>query len=189
MKTYYKLLEYSSDMDLTEFYKEASSQGYINNSNQKIMIDAFKNEERAQVWILFKEDKAMGAVAAHTFPEMGENSYRILTRTCAVGGMMHSAGSMGKMKRNEDITSRFYVPKMIEWCGKDSNMYCTTNDLEGGSQRAVHRVWLPIMAKQRLFTKIKEIDYRGVVQTVWKLNPDNFLQHLKNNPWEDHVLL
>jgi hypothetical protein len=68
-------------------------------------------------------------------------------------------------------------------------MYCTTNDLEGGSQRAVHRVWLPIMAKQGLFTKIKEIDYRGVTQTVWQLNPDNFLQHLKDNPWEDHVLL
>ena len=86
--------------------------------------------------------------------------------------MMHNAGPNGKTsKRCEDVSSRFYVPKMIEWCGMDTNMYCTTNDLEGGKQRTVHRVWLPIMSKQGLFTKIKEIDYRGVRQTVWKLNP------------------
>ena len=78
---------------------------------------------------------------------------------------------------------------MIEWCGMDTNMYCTTNDLEGGKQRTVHRVWLPIMSKQGLFTKIKEIDYRGVRQTVWKLNPKEFLAHLDKHPWEDHVLL
>tara|TARA_X000000368_G_C22775786_1_gene599226 strand:- start:163 stop:732 length:570 start_codon:yes stop_codon:yes gene_type:complete len=189
MKTYYKLLPHNDWMDLDDFYKEAAEQGYVNNSNRKIMIDAFKNEEKSQVFILFKEDKAMGATAVHTFPEMGENSYRILTRTCVVGGMLHNAGSMGRMKRCEDLTSRFYVPKMIQWCGMDSNMYCTTNDLEGGSQRAVHRIWLPIMSKQGLFTKIKEIDYRGVTQTVWKLNPKEFLAHLENNPWEDHVLL
>lgn len=189
MKTYYKLLEYTPDMDLTQFYKEAAEQGYVNNSNQKIMIDAFNNEEKSQVFILFRDDKPMGATAVHTFPEMGENSYRILTRTCAVGGMMHNAGSMARLKRCEDVSSRFYVPKMIEWCGMDTNMYCTTNDLEGGKQRTVHRIWLPIMSKQGLFTKIKEIDYRGVRQTVWKLNPKEFLEHLDKHPWEDHVLL
>jgi hypothetical protein len=45
------------------------------------------------------------------------------------------------------------------------------------------------MTKQGLFTKIKEIDYRGVKQTVWKLNPKEFLAHLDKHPWEDHVLL
>ena len=45
------------------------------------------------------------------------------------------------------------------------------------------------MSKQGLFTKIKEIDYRGVRQTVWKLNPKEFLAHLDKHPWEDHVLL
>ena len=32
-------------MDLDDFYKEAAEQGYVNNSNRKIMIDAFNNEE------------------------------------------------------------------------------------------------------------------------------------------------
>ena len=96
MKTYYKLVEYTPDIDLTEFYKEAAANGYVNNSNQKIMIDAFNNEEKSQVFILFRDGKPMGATAVHTFPEMGENSYRILTRTCAVGGMMHNAGPNGK---------------------------------------------------------------------------------------------
>ena len=52
MKTYYRLVEYTPDIDLTEFYKEAAANGYVNNSNQKIMIDAFNNEEKSQVFIL-----------------------------------------------------------------------------------------------------------------------------------------
>ena len=52
MKTYYKLLPHNDWMDLDDFYKEAAEQGYVNNSNRKIMIDAFKNEEKSQVFIL-----------------------------------------------------------------------------------------------------------------------------------------
>ena len=93
--------------------------------------------------------------------------------------MMHNAGSMARLKRCEDVSSRFYVPKMIEWCGMDTNMYCTTNDLEGGKQRTVHRVWLPIMSKQGIVYKIKMI--MRMWNKLWKLNP-RVLRHLISLP-------
>lgn len=194
MTNYYKLKPFSTDFDLTDFYAEAERKGYVNNVSQKVMVDCFANEEKSQVWILFKDDKAIGSVAAHSFPEMGENSFRIMSRTCAVDAGSRPNNGTGLNTRNDllthqDISSQFYIPKCIEWCGVDSNMYITSNALEGGSQKRVHTVWLPILAKQGEFTKVKEIFYRGTTQTVWKLNASTYLDHLAEHKWEGHVLL
>ena len=35
----------------------------------KIMIDCFKNEDKWNAWILYKHEKAIGSVVAHTFPK------------------------------------------------------------------------------------------------------------------------
>ena len=194
MTNYYKLKPFSTDFDLTDFYAEAERKGYVNNVSQKAMVDCFANEEKSQVWILFKDDKAIGSVAAHSFPEMGENSFRIMSRTCAIDTGSRPNNGTGLNTRtdlltHQDISSQFYIPKCIEWCGVDSDMYITSNGLEGGSQRRVHTVWLPMLAKQGEFTKVKEIFYRGTTQTVWKLNASVYLDHLAEHKWEGHVLL
>ena len=194
MTNYYELKPFSTEFDLTNFYAETERRGYVNNLSQKVMVDCFKNEEKSQVWILFKDDKPIGSVAAHSFPEMGVNSFRIMARTCTIDtGSRPNNGkglnTMSDLLTHQDISSQFYIPKCIEWCGIDSNMYITSNALKGGSQRRVHTLWLPMLAKQGEFTKIKEIHYRGTIQTVWKLNANTYLDHLAEHKWKGHVLL
>ncbi len=183
----YNLIPFSEDLDLQNFYDEANRRGHVNNSSQKVMVDCFRNEQRFQVWILYKNDQAIGSVAAHTFPEMGTNAYRILTRTCVLDGVIPNNGKgLGTGRRyiqeHQNTTCQLYVPKMIEWCGLDSDMYATSNQLDGGSQRKVHNIYFPLLEQQGEFTKVKEMNYRGTIQTVWKLNPRIFLENLNRYP-------
>jgi len=181
------LVEWTPELDLSDFYAEAAHRGFVNNSSQKAMIDCFHNEREWNAWILYEDDRAIGSVAAHTFPEMGPNAYRILTRTCVLDGVIPNGGKglgTGRwyIQQHQNTTCQFYVPKMIEWCGIDSDMYATSNQLDGGSQRKVHNIYFPLLERQGEFTKAKEIHYRGADQTVWKLNPLVFLENLNRYP-------
>jgi hypothetical protein len=64
----------------------------------------------------------------------------------------------------------------------DSNMYATSNQLDGGSQRKVHNIYFPLLEQQGEFTRVTELNYRGAEQTVWKLNPVVFLENLSKYP-------
>jgi hypothetical protein len=183
----YEMIEWNKDLDLTDFYAEAERRGHINNANQKSMVDCFQDEERWQVWILYKNNKAIGSVAAHTFLEMGFNAYRILARTCVLDGVVTGNGKglgSGRLyiQQHQNITCQFFIPKMIEWCGIDSDMYATSNQLDSGSQRKVHNIYFPLLERQGEFSRDTDLYYRGAIQTVWKLNPHRFLNNLNNNP-------
>lgn len=186
----FQLIDWNKNLDLNDFYTEAERRGHVNNSSQKVMVDCFRNEERFQVWILYKNNKAIGSVAAHTFPEMGPNAYRILTRTCVLDGVIPNNGKgLGSgrwyIQEHQNTTCQFFVPKMIEWCGINSRMYATSNELDGGSQRKVHKIYFPLLERQGEFTRETELFYRGTVQTVWKLNPEVFLTNLNKYPrWQ-----
>lgn len=184
----FKLVEWSPELDLTEFYSEAERRKHVNNSSRKVMVDCFRNEERSQVWILYKDNIAIGSVAAHTFPEMGPNAYRILARTCILDGAIPTNGgglglrSRQGIQQHQNVTCQFYVPKMIEWCGIESDMYTTSNQLDAGSQRKVHNIYFPLLERQGEFVKAQELHYRGVDQTAWKLNSHIFLENLNRMP-------
>ena len=81
----YKIKRWTEDLDLTDFYAEASSKGFLNNSSQSTMIDCFNNEKEWAGWILYENDKAIGSVVSHSFDDvMGPGSYRVLAR-CGIG--------------------------------------------------------------------------------------------------------
>jgi hypothetical protein len=48
----YHIIPWDPSLDLTEFYKQAETRGFTNNSNQKSMIDCFKNERDYRVWVV-----------------------------------------------------------------------------------------------------------------------------------------
>jgi len=177
----FKIIPYSEDLDLTEFYQTAKSKGYENNSSKKILIDSISKERDWQVWFLTYNDKIVGSTGAHTFDEMGENSYRILCRTCVFTDAVpipHMRTKVGIME-HKNITAQHFIPKCIEWAGENNNLYITSNDSEGGSQKAVHKVYMPLLAKLKQVEKIKDLPYRGHTQTVWKLNVKNFKRSFK----------
>jgi hypothetical protein len=182
----YKIVPFSDDLDLEEFYKNAKQRGYENNSNKFWLKDCFRNEKENQTWILYYNNVAVGSVAAHSFPEMGEHSYRIAARTCVLTDKlgMHNLRTRNQIITHRHVTGQFLIPTCIEWAGKQNNLYITSNKLESGSQRLVHNIYFPEMEKSGQVENCGEIEYRNTIQTVWKLNVDKFYAELnKYSRW------
>lgn len=181
----YKIVTWSPELDLTEFYKEATVRGFVNNSSQSKMIDCFRNEKDMRSWILYQDNKAVGSVVAHTFDEvMGERSFRVLARTCTFGTARPNAGLITPKKlvaEHQNLTDQFLLPACIEWAGKE-NLYATSNDSKAASQRLVHRYYFPTLEKLGIVKKIKEINYRHTDQTIWKIDANRFIENLKLYP-------
>jgi hypothetical protein len=187
----YKIVPFSDDLDLTDFYREAEERGFTNNSTRKMLVDSLKNEKEKQVWILYHNDIAVGSVAAHSFDDvMGENSYRIAARTCVFtdkleGNYGSALRTISVITKHQNPTAQFLIPTCIKWAPRGSNLYITSNESPVGTQRHVHNIFGPALERQGAMKKIKNVFYRGSEQTVWQLFPDIFLEQLnKHKRWE-----
>jgi len=183
----FEIVPFSDDLDLEEFYEKAKAKGYVNNSSRFWLKDCFRNEEESETWILYYNNKPVGSVAAHSFPEMGANSYRIAARTCIFTDEIDtiSLRTRNQIITHQHATGQFLIPACIEWAGRNNNLYITSNNLEAGSQRLVHTIYFPSMEKSGQVTNCGEIEYRGAIQTVWKLNVDKFYEELeKHGRWK-----
>jgi hypothetical protein len=180
----YKIIQWTKDLDLTEFYKEAASRGFKNNSSQKEMIDCFQNESKWAAWMLYEDDRPIGSVAAHSFDDvMGPGSYRVLTRCCILKGTRKNGGLMTAktaIAQHQNLTDQFLLPTCISWAGK--NIYATSNVSTVASQRFVHRTYFPTLEKIKVVSRVRDLFYRGVEQTVWRINVDKFEENLKRYP-------
>lgn len=180
----YKLIPWSTDLDLVDFYTEATKRNFVNNSSKTMLVDSLSNEKEKQVWILYYNNRAVGSVAAHSFPEMGENAYRIAARTCVFTNLLPgvygtSLRTISVITKLQNPTAQFLIPACIDWAPKGSELYITSNQSNTGTQRGVHNVFGPAMERRGLMKRITEIDYRGHNQTVWQLYPDKFVEELR----------
>ena len=183
----YKVVPWTPDLDLTEFYAMASARGFENNSNQKMLVDSLSKEKDWCVWILYYNNNAIGSVGAHSFPEMGPDAYRIAARTCVFTDMI--PGTYGQGLRtisvitdHQNPTAQFLIPACIEWTPPWADLYITSNESSVGTQRLVHRIFGPAMEHLGLMKRVREMKYRGTDQTIWQLFPDKFLKDLEKFP-------
>jgi hypothetical protein len=179
----YKIVPWTADLELTDFYSEAGRRGFVNNASQKAMIDCFDNELEKQVWILYNKDRPVGSVAAHSFPEMGINSYRVLARTCTFAEARPSKGLITTKRliaEHQNLTDQFLLPACIEWA--KGNLYATSNMSMIASQRLVHTIYFPTLAKLGIAEFVCNMNYRYTDQSVWKIYPDRFLENLSKFP-------
>jgi rRNA processing protein Gar1 len=184
----FNIIPWDNSLDLTDFYTNAESRGFLNNSTQKMLIDSFKNEREKQLWILYYNNEAIGSVAAHSFDDvMGDNSYRIAARTCIFtdkidGVYGHALRTKRVIIENQNPTAQFLIPACIEWVPNGSRVFITSNESDIGTQRRVHNIFGPLMESEGMMKRIKEVDYRGHIQTVWELFPDKFYEILNKYP-------
>ena len=191
----YKIITWTEDLDLTEFYLLAKSKGFVNNASKKMLVDCFQNEKERQIWILYYNETAIGSVAAHSFDEMGENSYRIAARTCVLSDLLPEVAyrddrliringlrTVKGIITHQNVTSQFLIPACLNWVPRGSNLYITSNENDSGTQRLVHRIFGPAMEKSGQMKRIKDIFYRGTTQTVWQFFPDKFYEQLNKYP-------
>lgn len=180
----YKIVPWAEDLDLSQFYITAKAKGFENNASQKMLVDCFRKEREWQVWILFYNDIAVGSVAAHSFPEIGDNAYRIAARTCVFTDHLstNTLRTRNQIVTHQHVTSQFLIPVCIEWTSKESDLYITSNENSIGTQRLVHRIFGPAMEETGQMKRVCEMNYRGTVQTIWQLFPDRFYQELNKYP-------
>jgi hypothetical protein len=186
----YKIIPWSPDLNLEEFYKTAESKGFLNNSNQKMLVDCFQKEREKQVWILYYNDLAVGSVAAHSLDLFGENSYRICARTCVFTDQLplNSLRTLKGITQHQNFTAQFFIPTCVEWAGKDKNLYISSNQSSEASQRLVHTVFCPALEKTRNLIYSGDYFYRGHTQSFWKLDVKNFYTDLENyGRWQINV--
>lgn len=179
----YKIVPWSEDLDLTEFYLEAGRRGFLNNASQKSMIDCFRNESEWAAWILYQNNNAVGSVVAHSFQVMGPNAYRVLARTCTFGSARQHGGLVTPKKliaEHQNLTDQFLLPACLDWA--KGELYATSNESSVASQRLVHRHYFPTLAKLGIVERACEIHYRNTEQTVWRIYPDKFLANLELYP-------
>lgn len=180
----FKVISWTPDLDLTEFYSKAAAKGFENNASQKMLVDSLAKEKEWCVWILYYNNKAIGSVGAHSFPEMGENAYRIAVRTCVFSDELPytTLRTRNQIVTHQHATSQFLIPACIDWAPKGSNLYITSNESSVGTQRLVHRIFGPAMEATGQMKRVAEMNYRGTNQTVWQLYPDKFYEELGKYP-------
>jgi hypothetical protein len=184
----FKVVPFSNELDLTEFYSSAAARGFDNNSSKHMLVDCFNNEREKQTWLLYFNDTVVGSVAAHSFDDvMGTNSYRIAARTCIftdkLEGVYGSAlRTISVITHHQNPTAQFLIPACIEWAPKGASLYITSNENAVGTQRKVHRTFGPALAKKGIMKIAAEVQYRGTMQTVWQFFPEIFLKDLEQYP-------
>lgn len=185
-----RLIDFDEDLDLSFFYKECDKKGWKNNNSQKRIYDKFKKYDKHNTWILYEEMLPVGSVVAHSFDEYEKGSFRVLATTCVLEEFTtyNSLGHVEEFKRHQHITARFYIPKMIEWCGINNNMYITTHPDEVGQMKKVHTFVMRMWTRWGLVEKKEDITYRDAKQSVWKLNAKEWLYQLDKYPIERDFL-
>ncbi|MFY8212415.1 MAG: hypothetical protein ACOVLB_07120 [Candidatus Nanopelagicus sp.] len=183
---------WTDELDLTNFYHEALSRGFLNNANRKMLVDGFLSERDKAVWILYFNNVAAGSVAAHSLDIFDKPSYRICARTCVFTNLLpfkHLRTLKHTVQQHQNITAQFYIPQCIEYCPIDSDLYITTNVSKVASQRLVHEIYCPALEQQGCLEKTYELEYRGHLQTFWKLNKDEFTNQLRTVPHWDNLFI
>lgn len=182
----HKLIQWSKNLDLSDFYDEACRRGFVNNSSQKAMIDCFRNEREWNAWILYDGNRAVGSVVSHSFDDvMGPNTYRVLTRVCTFAESRTVKGLITPKRliaEHQNLTDQFLLPKCIEWVNRRGRIFATSNESKEASQRLVHRYYFPTLEKIGITSEIKKVYYRNTNQTVWEIYPEKFLENLSRYP-------
>lgn len=184
----FKVKQWTPELELSTFYQNAKERGFENNSSQHMLVDCFSKEREKSVWILYHNDEPIGSVAAHSFDDvMGENTYRIAVRTCVFtdkipGTYGNNLRTKSVITENQNPTAQFLIPACIDWCPKGSRLFITSNESDVGTQKRVHNIFGPLMEKEGMMKRIKEVYYRGHTQTVWELFPDKFNEVLNKHP-------
>ena len=182
----HKIVEWSEDLDLSEFYSEATRRGFVNNANQKVMIDCFRNEREWKAGILYEGERAIGSVAAHSFDDVVPGGYRILTRVCTFAEARKDKGLITPKRlvaQHQNLTDQFLLPACLEWAEGKGRVYATSNKSKEASQRLVHSYYFPTLEKIGVVSKhYEKVHYRHTDQTVWEIHPDKFYENLNRYP-------
>jgi hypothetical protein len=181
----YKLVNYSPDLNLGDFYEESKKRGLENNCSQSAMFDCFRNEKKWAGWLVEYNQRFIGGVCIHSFEDvMGPDSYRIYARACFHTELSEKPTGYitDHFRKLQNVGLQLFTPVSIEWAGLDKKFYGSSNSRNVGSSRTVNDKWFPRLADMGIFTWACEVEYRGHMQNIWQLNTEEYLKQIKKVP-------
>lgn len=187
----FKIKEYSNNLDLDDFYKTAHQRGFYNNDSKEKVIDTWQHMERWQVWFLYYNDIIVGSIAAHSLEELGVlgDAYRIAARTCTFDDLTGQRKSLRTantiIARHQNLTAQLLLPLCVEWAGKDKDLYISSNENDTGTQKYVHRLYCPGLRKVGVLEDPIELEYRGAIQSFWRMNVPVFYNQMEELWWPE----
>jgi len=187
----YTIQEYNENIDLSSYYKLAHDRGFYNNDCKEKLIDTWVHMNRWKVWFLYFNDQIIGSIAAHSLEELGilGDAYRIAARTCTFDDLTGQRNTLRTantiIAKHQNLTAQMLLPLCIEWAGKDKNLYISSNENDTGTQKYVHRLYCPGLQKIGILEKPIELEYRGAIQSFWKMNVDEFYQQMESYWWPE----
>lgn len=187
----FKIKEYSNSLDLDNFYKTAHQRGFYNNDSKEKVIDTWQHMERWQVWFLYYNDIIVGSIAAHSLEELGVlgDAYRIAARTCTFDDLTGQRKSLRTantiIARHQNLTAQLLLPLCVEWAGKDKDLYISSNENDTGTQKYVHRLYCPGLRKVGVLEDPIELEYRGAIQSFWRMNVPVFYNQMEELWWPE----
>lgn len=190
----FKIVEYNDNLDLSQYYKNANDRGFYNNNSKKTVIDTWQHMDRWQVWFLYYNDIIVGSIAAHSLEELGVlgDAYRIAARTCTFDDLTGQRKSLRTantiIARHQNLTAQLLLPLCIEWAGRDKDLYISSNENDTGTQKYVHRLYCPGLRKSNVLEEPIELEYRGAIQSFWRMNVSEFYRQMQIQWWEESKL-
>jgi len=183
--------EYNEDLDLSEYYRLASERGFYNNNTKEKLIDTWLHMDRWQVWLLYYNEIIVGSIAAHSLEELGVlgDAYRIAARTCTFDDLIGQRKTLRTpntiIAKHQNLTAQFLLPLCIEWAGKNKNLYISSNENDTGTQKYVHRLYCPGLKKVNILEESIELEYRGAIQSFWRMNVPEFYRQMEEFWWPE----
>jgi hypothetical protein len=183
--------EYNEDLDLSEYYRLASERGFYNNNTKEKLIDTWLHMDRWQVSLLYYNEIIVGSIAAHSLEELGVlgDAYRIAARTCTFDDLIGQRKTLRTpntiIAKHQNLTAQFLLPLCIEWAGKDKNLYISSNENDTGTQKYVHRLYCPGLKKVNVLEESIELEYRGAIQSFWRMNVPEFYRQMEEFWWPE----
>lgn len=178
----YRIILWHQSLNLKSFYEKSYKKGYLNNINQKVMIDDVR--ESVSEWkgfVLYRDLDPVGFCSLHSISEIDPNGYRIMCRLAIPDGQQKVLRKYTGFYKHDHLTDQFLLPACLN--AVNGNHYITTNESPVASQRLVHKLYMPNLVKNGLAEKKGIIQYRGHEQTLWLVYKDKFLQSLEKHKW------
>jgi len=179
----YTVKEYHPKMDLNQFYEEARKRNYHNNDSYESMIKPFEDLPDTKIFILYYNNRVVGTSISHPFL----NGYRIFTRLCVFIDMTHFQGCWTPQifKRHQHVTPQIFFREHSKLKGP---LYFTTHSENTGKMTSMHRSVTKWLEECEIINWWGDINYRGCVQSVWKVNTQKWLNDMNKYPIYYEVL-
>lgn len=174
-----KLLEESDTDKLSVFCDRCDSLGFVNNKDFKaIKLDKMQMPY-GQFFIAVDtdNDSIFSIAGVHHFPEVNNNSYRLLFR----GAQLPGYNQFSKNPYHAFIHFGYFIYYqilLIKDTNPDAEFYITTNINEGGADsHVINKTMMPHISKTGIWHLAQSnVMIYNTLQNVWKVNVDEYMR-------------